>query len=99
MKNHGKFLVITGCAAAVLFMSVLPEAAFAVEGDGIFKAAAAGIVDKVLPGSFGATCAVVAGVLALVAAATGSYRGAWALVFVVFACYLARNVLEILFST
>lgn len=83
----------------VFFLSYIfsPGAAFAAEGEAIFKEAAGAIVIKILPGSFGATVAVVTGILALVSAAVGSYKGAWALLFVCIACRLAQNFVELLF--
>lgn len=81
---------------AVLIASS-PSLAFAAEGDTIFKQAAVGILRKVLPGSFGAMLAMVAGVLALVAAAVGSYKGAWSLLFVCIACNLAADFVKLLF--
>lgn len=80
----------------LLFVAFLPDTSFAAEGSEIFQKATRGILKRILPGSFGATVAMVAGILALVSAAVGSYRGAWALVFVCIACRLAESFVAIL---
>lgn len=106
MKQHSKhqsrkthslcYGVASMVAALVAFLS-LPANAFAAEGSEIFQEAATAILTVVLPGSFGGCCAMVAGVLALVSAAAGSYRGTWALIFVCLACILAKDFVNILF--
>src|SRR5262245_54958561 len=90
-----------GTVWLALFASVLvflaPANAVARTRSEICSQAARAIVNQVLPGGFGGVCAIVAGVLALVAAAAGSYRGTWALIFVCLACVLANNLVGLLF--
>lgn len=93
MQNLGISLVF----AAVLILN-FAEPALAQTGSDIFKRAACDILGPVLTGSFGAMISVFAGVFALVAAVTGSYRGAWALLFVSVGAFLAKNVVGVLFS-
>ena len=83
-------------AAITIFTMVEPVFAQAT-GDGIFKDAACGILDKVLAKDFGGLLTVIAGSLAILASVTGSFRGAWALIFVSVGSFVFPNLVDALF--
>ncbi|MFN8391905.1 MAG: hypothetical protein U0136_16570 [Bdellovibrionota bacterium] len=83
---------------ACLLSFGLHDIAAAQEGSEIFKDATVNLACHVLPGKFGAMLSAFTGMFALVAAATGNYRGAWGLVFVSVGCYIAKELVGILFD-
>lgn len=86
----GVFLII-----ACLFFAT---PAFAVTGEGVFTKAAENILCNVLHEEFGAMLTAIAGILAIVAAAAGSFKGAWALLFVSVGSFVADALVGLLFS-
>ena len=94
-RHLGLLLFILGTGLLVFGLS---DPAIAQTGGGIFREAASNIACKVLPGKFGAMLSAFAGVFALIAAATGSYRGAWALVFVSIGAFIFKEFVAILFG-
>jgi hypothetical protein len=66
-------------------------------GGEIFADAACGILEKVLIQDFGALITVIAGSLAILASVTGSFRGAWALLFVSVGTFVYPATVELLF--
>lgn len=62
-----------------------------------FKAAAKEIVNEVALGSFGAMTVAITGILAIVAAVSGSYKGAWAVLYVSLGLYILKDLVRLLF--
>ena len=93
-RNAGLVLVVFG---ALLLHFGLADLAFAQTGGEVFQDAAVNLACNVLPGKFGAMLSAFTGIFALIAAATGAYRGAWALLFVSIGCYIAKEFVAILF--
>ena len=81
---------------AGLLFAGMQSAAFAAGGDP-FKDAACNLFNLVLEKDFGAMATVIAGALAIVASIVGSFKGAWALVFVSVGCYIAEELVQKLF--
>lgn len=79
--------------------------AHAATGDEIFGQAACNILYDVLTGNgdnkgyFGAMITVIAGSLAILASAMGSFKGAWVLLFVSVATYTLPGTVFILFPS
>lgn len=78
-------------------IALLPDAAFAQTGGQIFQSAACGLLDKVLTKDFGGMVTTIAGSLAILASVTGSFKGAWALVFVSVGCFIYPHTVDLLF--
>lgn len=93
-RHLGLALFLLGASLLVLSGA---ELALAQTGGEVFGSAATNIACQVMPGKFGAMLSAFAGLFALVAAATGSYRGAWALVFVSVGAYIFKEFVQILF--
>ncbi len=66
-------------------------------GAQIFSQAACGILFEVLAKDFGGMLTVIAGSLAILASVTGSFKGAWALVFVSVGAFVYPHTVSILF--
>ncbi len=72
--------------------------AFAASGDQIFDQAACTLLDAVLTSNFGAMITVIAGALAILASVMGSFKGAWALLFVSVGCFIYPELVKVLFG-
>lgn len=83
--------------AVVLWNLALTEPAMAAQGGTIFRAFACALLEKVLQEDFGAAVTAVTGFLAIVAAAAGSFRGAWACVFVSVGCFVYPGLVGVFF--
>jgi len=68
-----------------------------VAGEEIFAQAACGILYEVLAKDFGGMLTVIAGSLAILASVTGSFKGAWALVFVSVGSFVYPHTVSVLF--
>ena len=68
-----------------------------VAGEQIFAQAGCGILFRVLAEDFGGMLTVIAGSLAILASVTGSFKGAWALVFVSVGSFVFPHTVSILF--
>lgn len=90
--------VIAGLAVLSFVLLQFPATSFAATGDEVFKTAATDIACKVMPKKFGAMLAGFAGLFALISAVTGSYKGAWALLFVSIGAFIFPEVIGILFK-
>ena len=66
-------------------------------GQQIFAQAACGILFQVLAEDFGGMLTVIAGSLAILASVTGSFKGAWALVFVSVGSFVYPHTVSVLF--
>ena len=84
-------------AGAALLLLGTGETVLAQTGGEIFQDAVGNIACNFMPGSFGAMISAFAGLFALIAAATGAYRGAWALVFVSVGAFIFKEFIQILF--
>lgn len=62
-----------------------------------FKQAAQRIAGEVAGGAFGAMVVAITGILAIVSAVTGSYKGAWAVLYVSIGLYILKELVKILF--
>lgn len=94
-KNPAIIFIILGI---ILISAGLIDHAFAQTGSEVFKSAASNIACKVVPKKFGAMLTIFAGVFAIVAAAAGSYKGAWALLFVSIGSFIFGEFIKILFK-
>ncbi len=63
----------------------------------IFGKYACKLYSDVLENNFGAMLTVVTGALAIVASIVGSFKGAWALLFVSVGCFVAKTLVSVLF--
>lgn len=79
------------------FLLIFVEPAFSQTGGEIFKDAACGLLEKVLAKDYGALLTMIAGSLAILAAVTGSFKGAWALVFVSVGSFVFPHTVGLLF--
>lgn len=90
-------IAVFSCVFVLLFV----DAAHAATGDKIFKDAACTLLEDVLTSSdkgfFGAMLTVIAGSLAILSSVMGSFKGAWVLLFVSVATYLAPATVAVLF--
>ena len=87
------------CALGVGLLSFgLTDLTLAQTGGEIFQDAATQLACVVMPGKFGALLSTFTGIFALIAAATGNYRGAWALVFVSVGAFIFKEFVAILFG-
>ncbi len=87
-------------ASALAVISILTaDSAYAqVAGEVVtFKSAAQQIVDKVAVGAFGAMATAITAALAIVAAITGSYKGAWAVLYVSIGLFILKPLCQLLF--
>lgn len=101
MKRH------TLLALAIVAVVVLSntDSAFAV-GDcdtgsiqqGDFKAAMLCVTGKISQGYFGAMATAITAALAIIAAITGSFRGAWAVMFVSVGLYVLDPLVKLFFG-
>jgi len=71
--------------------------AMAQTGGQVFQQSACAILDRVLAQDFGALITVIAGSLAIIASVTGSFRGAWALIFVSVGSFIFSDIVHLLF--
>ena len=76
---------------------VAVEPALAQQGGNIFQTAACNILEEVLKKDFGAMITAITGLLALIAAAAGSFKGAWALIFVSVGSFIFPGVVAMIF--
>lgn len=77
---------------------LLPLSAEAQQGPRTFAAAAKEITGPVAGGSFGAMVVAITGVLAIVSAVTGSYKGAWAVLYVSVGLFILKDLVRLLFT-
>jgi hypothetical protein len=96
VSDHAGILLLL--LGIVLLNVGMSEIAAAQNGGEIFQDATVNLACKVLPGKFGAMLTAFTGMFALIAAATGAYRGAWALLFVSVGCYIAKELVGVLFG-
>jgi len=84
---------------AVVFSAqvIFVEKAFAAQGDTIFQDAACTLLTAVLTDNFGAMITVIAGGLAILASAMGSFKGAWALLFVSIGIFIYPDLVHVFF--
>ena len=94
-----RWQIIVGLLVVLCAVFCVATPVLAATGDGVFTNAAENILCKVLHKEFGAMLTAIAGILAIVAAAAGSFKGAWALVFVSVGCYVADALVNLLFSS
>ncbi len=94
-KNSDLILIFLGI---LILSGGLLDVSFAQTGGEVFKSAASNIACKVITGKFGAMLTIFSGIFAIVAAATGSYKGAWALLFVSIGAFIFKEFVSILFS-
>ena len=95
LQNHqGTIMFLLGAALISFGVS---ELALAQEGAEIFQQASSNLACQVMPGKFGAMVSAFAGMFAIVSAATGSYRGAWMLLFVSIGAFIFKELIQILF--
>lgn len=80
-----------------LLYSGLTGVVVAQSGGEIFETAACNLLEKLLNSHFGAMLTAIAGALAIVASVVGSFKGAWALIFVSVGCYIAPMLIGELF--
>ena len=71
---------LTICSIIAIIAYTQP--AFSQTGSEIFAEAGCGLLYKVITQDFGALLTVLSGSLAILAAVQGSFKGAWAMVFV-----------------
>lgn len=81
----------------LLCIFCLNSVALAQTGGEIFGDSACGILGDVLAADFGAMITVIAGSLAILASVTGSFRGAWALLFVSVGSFIFPDTVKLLF--
>ncbi len=94
-REHGKlFLLIGGIAALQLGLCDIAQAQ---TGGEIFGKAACNLLKQVLEQHFGSMITVLSGVLAIFSAVLGSFKGAWACIFVSVGCFIAEELVMILF--
>lgn len=93
-RHAGILLFIFG---VMLLNSGVTQLSHAAEGEGIFERAACNILEEVLADWFGAMLTVITGALAIIASVAGSFKGAWALLFVSVGCYIAPSIIAVLF--
>jgi hypothetical protein len=80
-----------------IFIFCMNSVAMAQTGGEIFEQSACGILGDVLAADFGAMITVIAGSLAILASVTGSFRGAWALLFVSVGSFIFPDTVKLLF--
>lgn len=80
-----------------VFLLIFVEPVFAQTGGEIFKDAACGLLGKVLTKDYGGLLTMIAGSLAILASVTGSFKGAWALVFVSVGSFVFPHTVDLLF--
>lgn len=68
-------------------------------GGEIFKKSADGLACKVMPKKFGVMISAFAGVFALLASVTGSYKAGWALLFVSIGAFIFKDIAAILYPS
>ena len=101
-QGNGLFLLRVRVAALYAYGLVAvwrcPIVVFSAEAPGItFSPAAERIVSEVALGSFGAMTVAITGILAIVAAVTGSYKGAWAVLYVSIGLFILKELVRLLF--
>jgi hypothetical protein len=89
--------LLTALILSVVFICFCSTSAFAVTGDGVFTQAARNILCEVMKKDFGAMITALAGLLAIIAAAAGSFKGAWALLFVSVGTFISDALVGFLF--
>lgn len=96
IKKHSDLILIF--LGILIISGGLLDVSLAETGGEVFKSAASNIACKVITGKFGAMLTIFAGIFAIVAAAAGSYKGAWALLFVSIGAFIFKEFVSILFS-
>lgn len=76
---------------------LLSSSALAQTGGEVFRLSGCALLEDVLAEDFGAMITVIAGSLAILASVTGSFRGAWALIFVSVGSFIFGDIVELLF--
>lgn len=84
---------------SVVLICVLSSPALAATGDGVFTQAAKNILCEVMKKEFGAMLTALTGLLAIIAAAAGSFKGAWALLFVSVGTFISDALVGFLFPS
>ncbi len=104
MQTSSQQLSISRCRRVGLYVYslavalVCPVCIFTAEAQPkTFIAAAKQIVDEVAVGGFGAMVVAITGILAIVSAVTGSYKGAWAVAYVSVGLYILKELVRLLF--
>lgn len=94
-KLENKNLIVT--FALILLLASTSDDAYA-QGKG-FKEAAQGLIKLLGEGKFGAMLTAVTAALAIVAAVAGSYKGAWAVLFVSVGSFILKGLVQVFFPT
>lgn len=84
-------------AALVLVQLSAADMAFAQQGASVFEKYACSILGDVITGDFSAMVTAIAGVLAIIAAAAGSFKGAWTLLFVACGAFIYPSLVKVFF--
>jgi hypothetical protein len=95
LQRHAAVLLFL--LGLVLLHCGLTGAAQAQTGGQVFGTSACNLLGQVLEKNFGAMITVITGALAILAAIVGSFKGAWALVFVSVGCFICEELIQILF--
>lgn len=91
-SSHGELLVF----CAFMLLTVCPSLSWAQQGGDIFGTNCSNI-KTLLSGNFGAMLTAITGALAIIASVAGSFRGAWALLFVSVGSFVFEGLVELLF--
>lgn len=91
-KNQRYIFFFAALGLQLLLLTVRTYAA-----DDFFQTYACNLLDQVLTDYFGAMVTAVAGLLALVGAASGNFKGAWALLFVSVGAFIYPTLVQELF--
>lgn len=85
--------------SSLLLLSIccFSNLAVAQTGGEVFRLSACSMLENVLANDFGALLTVIAGSLAIIASVTGSFRGAWALIFVSVGSFIFSDIVHLLF--
>lgn len=84
-------------SAMVLVQLSSADWAVAQEGASVFEKYACSILGDVITGDFSAMVTAITGVLAIIAAAAGSFKGAWALLFVSCGAFIYPALVKVFF--
>lgn len=91
-SSHGELLVF----CAFMLLAIFPSFSWAQQGGDIFGTNCKNI-KTLLSGNFGAMLTAITGALAIIASVAGSFRGAWALLFVSVGSFVFEGLVELLF--
>lgn len=95
LKTAQPIVILT--LAMVLVNTSTADWAAAQEGASVFEKYACSILGDVITGDFSAMITAITGVLAIIAAAAGSFKGAWALLFVSCGAFIYPALVKVFF--